>query len=138
MARSYVKIYLSVWDTGSDFLDLTVDAQWLYWVLVSHPLLTPAGTLPLQPRKWVRRAKGMTLKRIQSALSELVDSGKVLVDEDTEELLVRTYIRYDRGWRTPNIRKSIEVSIDRIESHALRDAASRELNHAQTLVERIA
>jgi len=138
MARSYAKLYLSVWDNGGDFLDLTADAQWLYWVLISHPLLTPAGTLPLQPRKWVRRAKGMTYKRIQSALSELVDNNKILVDEDTEELLIRTYIRYDRGWRTPNIRKSIEASISRIESDALRDAATHELTHAETLADRIA
>ena len=133
MARSYAKSYVSMWDAESDFLDLTADAQWLYQALYTHPLLSPAGVLPFQPRKWARKAKDMTPKRVTAAVELLASERYVILDEDTEECLVRTFIRHDQGWRTPNIRKSIETSITRIESETLRLTASHELRVALTL-----
>lgn len=128
MARSYAKMYVSVWDVGSDFYDLSADAQWLYWMLLSHPLLSPAGVLPLQPRKWAKRARGMTERRVLAALKELHDTDrKVLVDDDTEELAIRTYLQNDMGYRTPNVLKSIHASIMGIESDALREVATDSL-----------
>lgn len=137
MARSFAKVYVSTWDVGSDFYDLSVDAQWLYWTLLSHPSLSPAGVLPLQPRKWARRARGMTERRVLAALRELLDTGqKVIVDEQTEELAIRTYLKADKGWRTPNVLKSIHSSIKAIESDALRDAATLALTLAMSNGER--
>jgi hypothetical protein len=130
MARTYAKSYVSMWDAESDFLSLTADAQWLYQALYSHPLLSPAGVLPHQPRKWARKARDMTPKRIAAAVDLLTVERYLLLDEDTEECMVRTFIRHDQGWRTPNIRKSIETSISRIESEALRVSATLELTHA--------
>lgn len=131
MARKYIKLHLSVWDPASDFLELSVDAQWLYWVLCSHPLLSAAGIMPMQPRKWAKRAKGMTVKRVMTALDELAAADKVVIDDDTEELLVRTFIRWDNAFRTPNVKKAIEASITRSESCSIRHAAALELTHAE-------
>lgn len=131
--RRYAKMYVSVWDPESEFRDRSPDAQWLFWALVSNPQLSPAGVVTLQPRKWARFAKGMTAKRVSAALEELAAHRYVVVDAVTEEVLIRTFIRYDQGWRTPNIRKSIETSIERVESDALRHAATLELTHAATL-----
>lgn len=133
MARKYAKMWLSAWAPGSEFYDLSADAQWLYWTLVGHPKLTPAGVLAHQPRQWAKRAKGVGPKRITAAYEELVAGRYLLADNDTEEVLIRTFIRHDKGYRTPNIRKSIEVSIARIESHRLRVAATHELTLALTL-----
>lgn len=133
MARAFAKMYVSVWDVGSDFYDLSTDAQWLYWTLLSHPLLSPAGVLPLQPRKWAKRARGMTERRVLAALKELADTDrKVLIDEDTEELAIRTFLKNDKGWRTPNVLTSIHSSIRGIESHELRDAVTVGLTLAMT------
>jgi hypothetical protein len=132
MARKYAKMWLAAWSPGSDFYALGPDAQWLYWVLVGHPKLTPAGVAALQPRQWAKRAKGMTVKRVTAAYDELVRRSYLLADDDTEEVLIRTFIRWDKGYRTPNIRKSIEVSIERIESDRLRHTATHELTLAVT------
>lgn len=130
MTRKYAKAYVSMWDAESDFIKLTADAQWLYWVLFSHPALSPAGVLQLQPKKWQRRGKGMTAKRLTAALEMLAADHYVLIDEVTEECLIRTYIRHDQGWRTPNIRTSIRAAIRSIESQRLRVAATHELTLA--------
>jgi hypothetical protein len=132
MARSYAKILVSVWDEDSDFDDLSMQAQWLYWVLCSHPLLSPAGVLPLQPRKWAKRANDAIVDGILDALAELVAARKLIVDDDTEEVLVRTFVRHDGGARNPNIHKAIVSAIGRIESRRLREAATAELARATT------
>ena len=133
MARTYVKLYTKMWAAEEDFAEMPTDAQWLYWVMLSHPSLSPAGCLPFKPRLWARRSPDMTLRRVTVALQRLVKDAKVLIDEDTGELLIRTFIRYDQGHRTPNIRKSIEAAIAQIDSDVLRDAATDELGRAVTL-----
>lgn len=130
MARSYFKLLLSTWDPTSDFPDLSTGAQWLYWVLGSHPLLSPAGVLPIQERKWARRATDATLQTVEDALQELVGKGLILVDHDTEEALIRTFIRHDGGARNTNIGKAIAAAITRIESDRLRAVAQFEFDAA--------
>jgi hypothetical protein len=124
MARNYGKLFVSIWDADGEFRQRTADAQRLYMLFVSHPKLSAAGTLPLQPRQWARFAADTTEKQIARALAELVDHRYVLVDEATEELLVRTFVVHDGGTRTPNIVKAIERAIDHIESKPLRQAAT--------------
>lgn len=123
MARAYAKLLVSTWDPESDFPTLSRNAQWLYWVLISQPALSNAGVLPLQPRKWAGRASDADAETVAEALEELVRRGFVLVDEGTEEALVRTFIRHDGGLNNSKIRKGIVSAIDKIESEALKRVA---------------
>lgn len=134
MARKYAKLYVEVWDAGSDFRDLTAAGQRLYWLLCSLPQLSAAGVLPLQPKKWARLASDTTEGDIDRALAELEIAGKVLVDADTDEVLIRAFIRRDGGIRTPNIEKSVWRAIDAIESNRLRRVTERELQRAAELL----
>lgn len=127
MARSYAKLYVEVWDAEGDFRQLTAGAQRLYWLLCSQPQLSAAGVLPLQPRRWARLATDTTDRQIARALAELVSTCKVIIDEGTEECLVRAFIRRDGGTKTPNILKAIRQAIDAIESDCLRKVAAKEL-----------
>lgn len=127
MARQYAKLYLSVWSPDSDFRKLTGDAQRLYFLLVSSPRLSSAGCCVVQPRRWALQASDTKAADIESALAELEERRYVLVDHDTEEVLIRSFIRHDRGYRNPFLRKSVENSIGLIESAALKDHAALEL-----------
>lgn len=130
MARKYAKLYVEIWEPDNDFRELSGEAQRLYLMLCSLPQLSQAGTILLQPRRWAMLAADATVEKIDAALVELVERGKVLVDYETDEVLVRAYIRRDGGLRTPNIRKAIRTAIDRIESSALRQTAEREFQRA--------
>ena len=92
--RQYGSIRTDIW-RDDDWRALSVDAQWLYELLISQPTISTAGILPLQIAKWSRYAKGMTAKRVNAALNELIDADFVAVDSETEEVLVRTFIRHD-------------------------------------------
>lgn len=130
MPRTYAKLYVEVWAADSDFRELSATAQRLYWLLCSQDELTSAGVLPIRARRWSHFAADTTEADVRSDLAELNAARKVLIDDDTEELLVRSFIRRDEGWRTPNIRKSIERAIANIESETLRDLAEYELRRA--------
>jgi hypothetical protein len=119
MPRTFAKLYLSVWD-DPDFLALTGDAQRLYLVLFSHKKLSLAGVLPLQPRQWAKTARDALPETVEEALRELVEARFVVVDEDTEEALVRTFVRHDGGATNSNVHKAIRCAIDQVASKRLR------------------
>lgn len=134
MARTFGKFACSMWQTGSEYRSLPRDAQWLYELLFSQASITPAGCLPLQPTKWANCASDTTVGDVRNALAMLVDRRYVLVDEDTEELMVRTFINHDGAVNNPKLVKAIEAAVPRIESARLRAAAADQL--AKALVER--
>ena len=127
MARQYAKVYLSIWATDSDFRKLDGASQRLYFLLTSSPKLSPAGCAVAQPRKWAQQASDTTADDIEAALSVLETKRYVLIDHETEEVLIRSFIRHDRGFRNQFLRKSIESAIALIESTRLRDHAALEL-----------
>lgn len=107
MARSYARITTSIW-RDDDFLALSPSQQALYFMLVTQPDITAAGTLALTTRRWAKGSIGWSARLVEQELAALADRGHVVVDEDTEELLVRTFIKWDGGWnntkRIPVIR----------------------------------
>jgi hypothetical protein len=82
---------------------LTTDAQWLYTHLSSSPHTDTAGVFPISVTKWVKAACDMTPERAMEAARHLVERGLMVADHDTEEGLLRTYIRDD--WAGDNIFK---------------------------------
>ncbi len=124
MARAYGKIKSEVWLPSNDYRLLTWRAQWLYQAITSQGSITPAGVLSLQPTKWARFATDITLGAVMEALQELVDKRYVLIDHDTEELLVRTFIRHDAAIKNPKMVQAVRAAVPRIESATLRAVAA--------------
>ena len=106
MARNYAQIKSDIWKDEHFKTTLGVDAQWMYFTLLSQPNLNGAGVLPLQDRRWRRLAEDLTADRVEAALHRLQAHWYVLVDEDTEEVLIRSFIRNDGLWKQPNVLKS--------------------------------
>ena len=124
MARSHAKVYVRVW-RDEEWRDLSMPAQWLYWCLLSQPRLTLVGSLEVQPGKWSHLAKRLSKDDVQAALDELVVTGKVLIDETTEELLIRAFTKNDLDPNRVNVNlaKGLWGQWGCIESHRLRIAA---------------
>ncbi|MFL1427125.1 MULTISPECIES: hypothetical protein [unclassified Nocardiopsis] len=106
MARIFAQFQSRAWTDDHFKSNLTMDSQWLYFALLSQPNVNTAGVLPLQDRRWKKLAKDANEDRISDALAELQAHWYVLVDEDTEEVLIRTFIRNDGVWKQPNVLKS--------------------------------
>ncbi|MFC7330792.1 hypothetical protein [Marinactinospora rubrisoli] len=128
MARSYAQIKSGIWQDEHFVSRLSESAQRLYFLLLSQPNLNSAGVLPLQERRWKKLARDSTDATVTAALAELHAHWYVIVDEDTEEVLIRTFIRNDGLWRQPNVLKSALGHVENTMSATLRAVLRHELS----------
>lgn len=126
MAREHARLLTRIWN-DDDFLRLTGDAQRAYMLLVSQRTINNAGVLPLQIGKWARKAADASVEHVEKALAELVEQRYVAIDRDTEEVLVRSFIRNDGVVKQPNILKSALRQAVMVESASLRAVLAEEL-----------
>lgn len=126
MARAYAKLYRDIW-TDHDFTALPAAVQYLYLFLLSQPNLNAAGVLPLTIRRWAATAGHVKPEHIETDLRELEKARYVVTDYDTEELLVRTFIRNDALWRIPNTLYAVVRDAEVTVSATLRTALAYEL-----------
>jgi hypothetical protein len=122
--RLYAKLHIRL-HADENWRGLSADAQWLYSHLISHPAIINAGVLPLQIARWARGATDMTVERVSAGLHELIDRDFVIVDPDTEEVLVRTFIRDDAP--NPKVLHSVLEHACMVESQWLRGVLAKEI-----------
>jgi hypothetical protein len=126
---AYVKVVRSIW-TDEEWLGLTSTEKLIYLQLISQPNITKCGVLPFVPRRWAHMHPDMDAAGVTEVIGSLEHKGYVFVDRDTEELLVRTYIRYDEAWRQTNGTRGIQIEAQEIMSKRLLDAVVREYEQA--------
>jgi len=122
----YVRVMRSIW-TDPDWLELSSRSKMIYLQLISQANISKAGVLPTVPRRWASMYPDLEVDDILAAIDDLTIAGFVLVDEDTEELLVRTYMRYDEMYAQPNGRKAIAAAVEEIVSEQIRRVVQQEL-----------
>lgn len=105
MARNHARVLTSIWN-DPDFVDLSPGAQRMYLLLLSQQNLSHAGLLPLTVTRWANQSASTTPEQLMKWLSELVATRFVLIDHDTEELLVRSLIRGDEVYKQPQVMAS--------------------------------
>jgi hypothetical protein len=94
MARTYGKLLAAAW-IDPDWCGLTPLEQWLYALLLSQPKLSLVGVLDYKPGRWATLARGADTTLIDDTLAGLEDARFVVVDYDTDELLLRSFTRHD-------------------------------------------
>lgn len=119
MANAQALVKATIWD--GDFRNCSVAAQHLYLLLITQPEMTLCGVLPLTLGRWAGLSKGATAKSVGKALDELVAARFVLLDPETDEVMVRTYIRYNGTLKNSNLTLGLTRVYDAIRSPALRD-----------------
>jgi hypothetical protein len=129
VARDEARIFARIWK-DTDFRALTRSAQGTYAFLLSQPDLSYCGMIPLRVGKWARTAAGMTGEDVWADLKALTETGTkafVVVDEETEEVFVRSLIRNDGIWKQPNLMKAARDAARLVESPKIRAALAEEL-----------
>jgi hypothetical protein len=94
VAREHAQLRLAMW-SDDDFRDLTPAAQHLYMLLLTSPSLSYCGVADWRPRRIAALARGWTVAHVEAAAKELSGRLFIVVDEDTEEVLVRSFVRND-------------------------------------------
>ncbi|PAU47395.1 hypothetical protein, partial [Streptomyces albireticuli] len=127
MARGHGRILASIWE-DADFLSLGEREQRLYLFLISQPNLNHAGLLDLTLRRWARKAQGLTVTELEKRLAALEEARFIVVDDDTEELLIRSFVRNDGVWRMPKVMGAMVSGALEISSRRLQQALLAEVD----------
>lgn len=127
MARQYGQIKVDIW-VDDDFLDLSPMAQWLFIHLSTHADLSHCGVVDWRLKRIVPKAKGLTLDILESAAQELIDEVYIVTDEDTEEVLVRSFMRSDGLLKQRNMGAAVAKAYASVASRKIRGVVVHELH----------
>lgn len=127
MARSYARIMTAIWK-NAEFRALRAGAQRVYVLLVTQDNISAAGTLPLTVRRWAEMAADTSIQDINRELSELAARRFIAVDYATEEVLVRSFVRWDGGYGNSKRRNTIIDAAEVTASVTLRQMLASEFD----------
>lgn len=131
MAREYGKVLMSAWN-DKDFCALPRRAQGTYFFLTSQSDLNRAGVITMALNRWASRCAENDKNVILDDLSVLARGNFIVVDEAEEEVLIRSFIRNDEGWKSPNVMVAVANAARQISSQTLRAVISAELAKIDT------
>ena len=126
MAQDFAPLLRTIWG-DPDWRELSADAQWAYLLLLSHPDRNAAGLVPMRLRKLARLAADVDPQRLRGALKELDAASFVVMDEDTEEVCVRAFIRRGGVYRHIRMLRGALREVSEVESARIRSALGQEL-----------
>ncbi|WP_134324561.1 hypothetical protein [Cumulibacter soli] len=124
--REYGQILSAIW-RDREFRKMPTDPQWLYLALVTQPDISSCGVLTLAERRWAGYAEDQTPGKIGGALIVLESARFVVLDQATGELLVRSFIKHDKGYRNKKRVPAIVAAIRAVDSEHLLDVIAQEM-----------
>jgi len=126
MARKYAQIQVSIW-SDEDFKALDDIYQHMYFVLLSQPRMNLCGVLDFIPARLARVSDSLSADDVMHRVKWLDAKRYVVVDEDTSELLIRSFVRNDGMIRNPKVSVGMATDFAEVMSQKLRDAITTEL-----------
>lgn len=126
MARDHARIKVNVWD-DPDFLALTTAEQHAYFALTSNKGLSRCGVIDWIPNRFKHLSADMTPAKFTRAVQGLRSARFVVLDEHTQELLVRSYVRHDGVLDRVNMGKATGTAYEAVVSTEIRAAIGDEL-----------
>jgi hypothetical protein len=125
--RDHARIRLDIWG-DDDFRDLTSLSQWLYLNLVTSPSLTFCGVADWRPGRIAALTAELTGDDVERAAAELEAGWYLVIDRDSEEALIRSFIRHDGLMASPNMAKAMCKAFAGTASRVLRAVIVHELH----------
>lgn len=126
MARDHARVNVSIWGS-SQFRSLSPQAQHLYFVLVTSSSLSYVGVADWRPKRLAALSDGWTVKAVERAGQELSAVGTVVIDEDTDEVLIRRWMKYDGLIGQPRMAVSVANAYAATASSPIRGVIVHEL-----------
>lgn len=126
MANDYARVMRSIWG-DDDFRDLPRDSQWLYFHLLTSPSLNYCGVTDWRPARIAALTGDMTATAVETASVELEGNLFTVVDRDSEEVLIRTFVRHDGLMAVWNMAAAMSKAHSGVVSKALRGVVIHEL-----------
>lgn len=121
MARDHARILTRVW-ADADWRKLTAAEQRAYILVLSDPSLTYCGVTAITVKRWAQQAADTPERLLRKAFDGLAARRYLVFDWDTEEVLVRSYMRNDKVLTQPNVARAAWSAYRSVLSPAIRAA----------------
>lgn len=126
LAREHANLRLDMWG-DEDWRALSMPAQWLYELLLTHPKTNRAGVCDWRPKRLAPLARGVSAADVRAMSVELEAGFFIVTDDDTEEVLVRSYVKHDGVMKQPNMAVTMANDWTGIASERLRRVVAFEV-----------
>jgi len=126
MPRLYAQNRLAMWQ-DDDFRALSDGAQNLYNYLLAHTTTTYAGVADWRPKRLAQVNTTWTAARVEELGRELAASHHLVIDEDYDEVVIRSFLRWEGVLKSPNLARACARAFGRIESPTLQRVVIHEL-----------
>lgn len=127
MPKKFAQIRPEMW-LDDEWRACTPAAQHLYLLLLTDPELSYCGVADWKPARIAQRAAEWTLLEVMRAAVELSMKFFLVFDQDTEEVLVRSYLRHDGLLLQPRMAVSVANAFGSIGSNKIRAVVVHELS----------
>lgn len=125
MPREYAAVNVAIW-TDPEFCALPPAAQHLYLLLWTSPGLSHCGVHDWRPGRLAARSVGFTAEHITVVADCLEARYFLVIDEATEEALVRSWGRFDGLMKQPRMAVSYANAFADVASQKLRQVLAHE------------
>ena len=132
MAREFGPVNVDIW-SDPEWRQLPPAAQHLYLTLWTSPGLTYCGTHDWRPNRLAKLAHGFTAEHVQTVGDCLTARHFLVVDTDTEEVLIRSWARFDKLVRKPRMAVSYSTAYAAVASPTLRRVLAHETRKMRDL-----
>lgn len=126
MSRDHARIRLDIW-SDDDWRDLTSSGQWLYLHLLTSPRLSFCGVVDWRPARIAAHTAELTAADVETFAAELEDGRYVVIDRESEECLIRSFVKHDGLMKSPNMAKALVKDHAAIGSAILRAVVVHQL-----------
>lgn len=126
MARDRANVFTNIW-ADSDWRALSESAQRLYLLLLTHPTLTYAGVADWRTNRLSMMSADGSVEKLEAAAAELEDRKFIVVDEGTEEVLIRSFVKHDGLLKSPNLAAALAREYANVYSPRLREVVAFEV-----------
>jgi|SRR5690625_3851915 len=126
MGRDYAPIRIDIW-ADDDWRKLSMPAQHLYMLLLTSPTLNYCGVADWRPARIAALARDWPVEDLLEAAAELAQELFIVVDEGTEEVLIRSFMKHDGLLKQPRMAVSVARAHASIASPSLRGVVVFEL-----------
>jgi len=121
--------------TEDSVKDLSVHQQWLYTLLRHSTDANRCGVIPWRPARIAKLASDGNPVLVRKTGRQLVTTRHLVLDEDWEEVMVRTFIRHERILRLPYVAAQLTRDFADLASPTIRIVVLSELRRMWDLTD---
>jgi hypothetical protein len=122
----HAKVRRNIW-ADEDFRELPALSQWLYLYVITSPTLSYCGVSDWRPARIAATTSDLTALDVEVAAVELEMGHYLVIDRDTEEALVRSWVKHDELMDRWNMAAAMTRTYAQVASKVLRGVIVHEL-----------